>query len=82
MEEYFHCRQCDKEYLSRAALDEQSKILNTYVRYMGYCSENCFNKLSEDQKIHDLMHVYIYGDLRKREYSIIKRLKIKKRKLN
>ena len=30
MEEYFHCRRCDKEYLSRATLDEQSKILNTY----------------------------------------------------
>ena len=82
MEEHFHCRQCDKEYLSRSALDEKSKILNTYVRYMGYCSETCFNKLSEDEKTHDLLHAYIYGDIRKREYSIIKRFNIKKRKLN
>ncbi len=77
MEEYFNCRRCDAEYVSRSALDKKSKLLGKYVKYLGYCSEKCFNKLDGGEKNEDLMFAYIYGDKRKRDYSLIKRIKIR-----
>ena len=56
--EYFNCRKCDKEYESYSKLDGSSKLLGKYVKYLGYCSEKCFDK-------------------RKRDYSLIKRIKIR-----
>tara|TARA_R110000823_G_scaffold107452_2_gene226228 strand:+ start:897 stop:1127 length:231 start_codon:yes stop_codon:yes gene_type:complete len=76
MEEYFFCRKCDDEYTSRSKLDSKSNLLGKYVKYLGYCSEKCFNKLDGGEKNEDLMFSYIYGDLRKREYSQGSRFKI------
>lgn len=75
--EYFNCRECDKEFESYSKLDGSSKLLGKYVKYLGYCSEKCFNKLDGGEKNEDLMFAYIYGDKRKRDYSLITRLKIR-----
>ena len=77
MEEYFNCRNCDAEYVSRSKLDGKSKLLGKYVKYLGYCSEKCFNRLGDGEKREDLIFANVYGDKRKRDYSLITRLKIR-----
>ena len=59
--EYFNCRECDKEFESYSKLDGSSKLLGKYVKYLGYCSEKCFNKLDGGEKNEDLMFAALGG---------------------
>jgi len=77
--EFFNCRKCNSKYESHSYFDGRSKELEKYIRFMGYCDMNCWNKLDDGEKNEDLMHTYIYGDSRKRNYSPFKRLKIQAR---
>ena len=76
MSEKFYCIKCDKDYESNSKLDRKSNELKKYVKYLGYCSEECFNKLSYEKKEKELRFAYIYGDKKKREYSEITRFVI------
>ena len=74
--EIFNCRKCNKEYESYSNLDKKSKILNKYVRYLGFCKEKCFNKLDKGEQEKDLMTAYIYGDIKKRRHSVLTHFKV------
>jgi len=64
--EYFKCRHCDESFESQASHDGNSENLNQYIRFLGFCKPDCWDKLDEGEKNKELMFAYINGDSRKR----------------
>jgi len=64
--EYHKCRICEKVYETHTDNDEKSKDELEYARYLGFCSANCYDRLSEEDKTQEHIFAYLEGDLRKR----------------
>ena len=71
--EYFECRHCDDKYESHAVRDGNSETINQYVRFLGFCKTECWDKLDEGEKDKELMFAFINGDARKRNNFKIKK---------
>ena len=54
-----YCLKCNKKYTEKPN-DINSLQMDQYCRYLGYCHENCFDKVSPDLQ-HD-MTSYAYTD--------------------
>lgn len=64
--EYFNCRLCDRIYESHTANDKNSRHEINYARYLGFCSADCYDKVSNLDKDKEHFFAYLEGDIRKR----------------
>ena len=55
------CRICESNY-HEYPNDKSSKVESIYIRHLGFCDMDCYNKLSEKGKNFHKAYAYIYGD--------------------
>ena len=54
-----NCVKCGKKYNREGDKYKLSKNKNEYVKYLGACSNNCFEELNEDHKDELFISAYI-----------------------
>ncbi len=69
--EYHNCRLCDDKYETHPS-DGKSNKLNIYLKYLGFCQPECWDKLEKEDQHKELMFAYIYGDSRKQNRFKVK----------
>ena len=62
---YFLCRECDKKYEERDRMLTSRKLEDYLKAHLGFCSEKCYNKLSEMEKFREKMILHVHGTVRK-----------------
>ena len=69
------CRICRDNYHDHA-INKNSKYKNRYLQYLGFCSNECWNKLSIKGKVYNFTYSDLYGDVLKKD-----RIKVQKKYL-
>lgn len=72
--ELFNCRCCNCEY-EEFNTDKTSKKETSYLRYLGFCSKNCFDELPPKLQQKAYIEAYIIGDRVKRSHTKGKKCK-------
>ena len=65
------CRMCKENYHEHRG-DRASDLDEKYIRHLGFCEMNCFNKLTDKGKDYYIAYAYLYGDDLKRNNIKIK----------
>jgi len=58
------CRICDGNYIEYQT-DAGSREEERYIRHLGFCDEECYNKLTEEGKDYYKAYAYIFGPIHK-----------------
>ena len=67
------CRMCDRNY-HEYPNDKHSKYEDIYIRHLGFCDEDCYNKLTVKGKSFCKLYACVFGDdLKKNNIKIPKR---------
>ena len=53
--EYHNCRLCDDKYETHPN-DGKSNKLNIYLKYLGFCQPECWNKLEKEDQHKEVEH--------------------------
>jgi len=71
----YYCLGCNKEYIENNN-DINSSFIDEYCRYLGYCTEKCWNEL-EDHEKHEVAELaLLHGSTHKCEHKFyLKNLK-------
>tara|TARA_R110002051_G_scaffold88184_4_gene155452 strand:+ start:8593 stop:8832 length:240 start_codon:yes stop_codon:yes gene_type:complete len=64
--EYFNCRICQDIYETHTENDSKSRDELKYARYLGFCSDKCYDNLSEEDKTKENIAAWFLKDSRKR----------------
>ena len=66
--EYHLCRSCDKKYEEQPHFKTSNTMVHYLKSHLGYCSEECFNKLTKRQKAGEHLFLHLYGPTRKKNH--------------
>ena len=62
------CIFCNHKYNEKIE-DRGSTKMDEYCRFLGFCKDTCFNKLSKDLQLNNMNFAYEKGDLLKRRHK-------------
>ena len=64
----FYCCDCNHRYEETPG-DKASNDLKHYCKFLGYCGEKCFNKLTDSEQFELCHYAYLNGDKIKRNHK-------------
>ncbi len=80
--EYHKCRMCDNKYeMDKGNRAAAARDIETYSKYLGFCHMDCWNKLAPKWKDEEIVHAYIYGNIRNKNSVKIHQRKLQDKEL-
>tara|TARA_R110000751_G_scaffold91543_1_gene179598 strand:- start:190 stop:429 length:240 start_codon:yes stop_codon:yes gene_type:complete len=70
------CRVCQDNYHDHV-INKSNNRQNRYLQYLGFCSNDCWNKLNKKGKTYCFTYSDLYGDLLKKD-----KIKVNKKHLS
>jgi len=78
--EYHNCRCCECKYEEHPK-DRISRSESRYNRYLGICSDECKDKITEKGLNELNLHAFLFGDARKRNRVKLPKTYLKKKSI-